>query len=59
LVHKAGKRCAYKLLVGKSEEKRPLGKPTHKTKDNIKSYFEELIGLIWLSPGTSGTFSVW
>jgi len=42
LVHKGGKRHAYKLLVGKSEYKRPLGKPTHKKEDNIKAYFEEI-----------------
>jgi len=49
--------------VGKSEEKRPLGKPTHKKEDNIKAYFEETASgkgmktwLIWLSPGTSGNF---
>jgi len=66
LVHKGGKRSAYKILVGNTEEKRPLGKPTHKKEDNTNAYFEEIglgegmkTGLIWISTGTSGTFSVW
>jgi len=37
-----GKRSAYRILVGKSEEKRPFGKPTHKKEDNIKACFEEI-----------------
>jgi hypothetical protein len=31
-----GKRNAYRLLVGKPEGKRPLGRPRHKGVDNIK-----------------------
>jgi len=27
---------AYKILFGKPEEKKPLGRPRHKWKDNIK-----------------------
>jgi hypothetical protein len=27
---------AYKVLVGKPEEWRPLGRPTHRWKDNTK-----------------------
>jgi hypothetical protein len=30
------KRHAYRLLVGKPEEKRPLGRPRHRWVDNIK-----------------------
>jgi hypothetical protein len=30
------KRNAYRLLVGKPEGKRPLGKPRHRLVDNIK-----------------------
>jgi transcription termination factor 2 len=30
------KRNVYRLLVGKSEEKRPLGRPRRRWKDNIK-----------------------
>jgi hypothetical protein len=31
-------RNAYKVMDGKSEEKRPLGRPSHRWKDNIKIY---------------------
>jgi len=30
------RRCVYRLLVGKPEGKRPLGRPRHKWEDNIK-----------------------
>jgi hypothetical protein len=30
------KRNAYKILVGKPEGKRPLGRPKHRREDNIK-----------------------
>jgi hypothetical protein len=30
------KRNAYRLLVGKSEGKRPLGRPRHRWVDNIR-----------------------
>jgi hypothetical protein len=30
------KRNAYRILVGKPEGKRPLGKPRHRGMDNIK-----------------------
>jgi hypothetical protein len=30
------KRIAYRILVGKSEEKRPLGRPRSRWVDNIK-----------------------
>jgi hypothetical protein len=29
------KKNVYKLLLGKSEEKRPLGRPRHRWVDNI------------------------
>jgi type IV secretory pathway TrbF-like protein len=50
-------RNEYKILVGKPEEKRPLGKSRHRWKDNIKSYLLEIrmwvwIGFIWLTIGT-------
>jgi hypothetical protein len=31
-----GKRNAYRLIVGKTEEKRPLGRPRRRWVDNIK-----------------------
>jgi hypothetical protein len=34
----------YRLLVGKPEGKRPLGRPVHRWVDNIKMY---LIGIGW------------
>jgi hypothetical protein len=30
------KRCAYRVLVGNSEGKRPLRRPRHRWEDNIK-----------------------
>jgi hypothetical protein len=36
------KRNAYKLLVGKPEGGRPLGRPTHKWLDNIKTDLGEI-----------------
>jgi len=33
---------AYWVLVGKPEEKRPLGRPKHKWEDNIKTDFQEV-----------------
>jgi hypothetical protein len=60
--HVAGmgaKRNAYRILVGKPEGKRPLGRPRRRWVDNItdidlKYNGVVLIGLIWLSMGTSG-----
>jgi hypothetical protein len=53
------KRNAYRILVGKPEGKRPLGRPRRRCVDNIKMDFREIgwdgmIGLIWLRIGTSG-----
>jgi hypothetical protein len=46
-----GERNAYRLLVGKPEGKRPLGKPRHRCVDNIKLYLVEIgLGeLDWIS----------
>jgi hypothetical protein len=30
------RRCVYRVLVGKPEGKRPLGRPRHRWEDNIK-----------------------
>jgi hypothetical protein len=38
------KRNAYKILVGKPEGKRPLGRPRHRWVDNIKM---NLTGIGW------------
>jgi hypothetical protein len=55
------RRTAYRILVGKSDGKRPLGRPRRRWMDNIKIDFREIgwygmvwIRLIWLRIGTSG-----
>jgi hypothetical protein len=52
------KRNAYRILVGKPEGKRPLGRPRRRWVDNIKMNLREIgwvgMGLIWLTIGTSG-----
>jgi hypothetical protein len=53
------RRGAYRVLVGKSEEKRPLGKPRHRWVDNVKMDFQEEVcgawtGLNWLRIETGG-----
>ena len=37
-------------LVGKSDEKRPLGRPRHRWEDNIKMYLQEVDsgGMEWI-----------
>jgi hypothetical protein len=49
-----GKRNAYRILVGKPEGKRPLGRPRHRWEDTIKMDEVVWTGLIWLRIGTSG-----
>jgi hypothetical protein len=49
----------YKVLVGKPEGKRPLGRPRHRWEDNIKMGLQEMAwgtwtGLIWQRTGTDG-----
>jgi hypothetical protein len=36
------KRNAYRILVGKPEEKRPLGRPRRRWVDNIKMVLREI-----------------
>jgi hypothetical protein len=53
------KRNTYRLLVGKPEGKRPLGRPSHGWVDNIGMDLGEVgwgvwTGLVWLRIGTSG-----
>ena len=36
------RRGAYRVLVGRPEGKRPLGRPRHRTEDNIKVYLKEI-----------------
>jgi hypothetical protein len=45
------KKTAYKVLVGKSEGKRPLERPRHSWEDNIETNIRyEMVwtGFIWL-----------
>jgi hypothetical protein len=39
------KRNANRILVGKPEGQRPLGRPRHKWVDNIKMYLRDWIDL--------------
>jgi hypothetical protein len=53
------KRNAYKVLVGKSDRRKPLGRPRHKWEDNNKMDFRDIelgvwTGLVCLRMGTSG-----
>jgi hypothetical protein len=61
-VTRVGKRRgAYTVLVGKSEGRRPLGRPCRRWEDNIKMDLREVgwgewTGSIWLRKGTGGEF---
>jgi len=53
------KRCLYRVLVGKPEGKRPLGRPRRYWEHNIKMVLQETeweawTGLIWRRRGTGG-----
>jgi hypothetical protein len=41
------KRNAYRLLVGKPEGKRPLGRLRRRSVDNIKMDLLEIVGAVW------------
>jgi hypothetical protein len=47
------KKNAYRILVGKPERKRPLGRPRRRYEDNIKRDKMGWYGLIKLRTGTS------
>jgi len=36
-------RCVYRLLVGKPEGKRPMGRPRRRWEDNIKMDLQEAV----------------
>ena len=44
------RRGVYRVLVGKSEGKRPLGRPRHRWEDNIKMDLKEVGcgGMDWI-----------
>jgi hypothetical protein len=55
--HIGDRRHAYRTVVGITEGRRTLGRPTPIYKDNIKIYFQEVgwgawTGLIWLRTGS-------
>jgi hypothetical protein len=52
-------RGVYRVLVGKPEGKRPLGRPRRRWEDNIKADLQNLeyggmVGLSWLRIEPSG-----
>jgi hypothetical protein len=52
-------RGMYRVLVGKAEEKRPLGRSRRRWEDNIKTDFQDVdvrvwTGLGWLRIETGG-----
>jgi hypothetical protein len=53
------KKNAYRILVGKLEGKRPLGRPRRRWEDNVKLYLRETLWavFIWLERRTSDGFS--
>ena len=55
------RRGEYKVLVGKPERKRPLGRSRRRWEDNIKMDLQEVgrgawSEFIWLRTGTGGGF---
>jgi len=44
------RRDAYRVLVGKPEGKKSLGRPMHRWEDNIKMYLQEVwwVGMDWI-----------
>jgi hypothetical protein len=42
VAHMGEVRGAYNILVGKSEGRRPLGRPRHRWEDNIKTDLREI-----------------
>ena len=59
VAHMGERRDEYRVLVGKPEGKRPLGRPRYRWEDNIKMDLQEVgwgtwTGMIWLRIGTGG-----
>jgi len=56
VAHMGEMRGIYRVLVGKPEGTRPLGKPRHRWEDNIKMDLQEerCGGSRWLKTGTGG-----
>jgi hypothetical protein len=47
-------RNAYRILVGKLEGKRPLGRPRRRCEERIRMDLRETVILIWLRIDSSG-----
>ena len=49
-------RGVYRILVGKPEGKRPLGRPRHRWEDNIKMNLQEVgcAGMDWIELARGG-----
>ena len=59
MARKVEERVVHKILVGKPEGKRPLGRPRRRWEDNIKMDLQEWAGVVgtgwsWLRIGTDG-----
>jgi len=59
VVHMGQKKSIYRVLVGKPERKRPLGRPRRRWEDSIKMDLQEVdvgawTGSSWLRIGTRG-----
>jgi len=50
VAHMGERRGIYRVLVGKPEGKRPLGRPRHRWEDNIEMYLQEVGcgGMDWI-----------
>jgi len=42
VAYKGERRGMYRVLVGKCEDKRPLGRPRHRWEENIKMVLQEV-----------------
>jgi hypothetical protein len=42
------KKNAYRMLVGKSEGKKPLGRPRRRWVNNIEMDIREIYGMVWI-----------
>ena len=47
VAHMGQARGVYRVLVGKPEGKRPLGKPRRRRDDNIKMDLQEVVRGLW------------
>jgi hypothetical protein len=47
VAHMGERRGVYRVLVGKPEGKRPLGRPRYRWEDNIKMYHQEVVWGAW------------